>query len=161
MILWCNNTERWWPEIPVLISIATATAVMGTVCLDVYRKERATRRFSRRGSRIFKMVFKQSCWFIAAFYVTWVPYFALQYMWSSGKAFSAYGFILFAGTSVPLQGFWNFFVYIRPRYLINGVTASDNTRCSAFRNCLSWRRKSLPSSSVKDERQTEMNCTQR
>ena len=48
---------------------------------------------------------------------------ALQYMWSSGKALTNYGFILYAATSVPLQGFWNFVVYIRPRYIKANVEA--------------------------------------
>ena len=38
-------------------------------------------------------------------------------MLSSGKAYDNYGLILSASTLVPLQGFWNNFVYIRPRYL--------------------------------------------
>lgn len=37
-------------------------------------------------------------------------------MWSSGKGYSNYGLILSAAILVPLQGFWNNFVYTRPRY---------------------------------------------
>lgn len=51
---------------------------------------------------------------------------ALQYMWSSGKALTNYGFILYAATSVPLQGFWNFVVYIRPRYIKGNVDMLPN-----------------------------------
>ena len=38
-------------------------------------------------------------------------------MLSSGTAYDNYGLILSASTMAPLQGFWNNFVYIRPRYL--------------------------------------------
>jgi hypothetical protein len=43
----------------------------------------------------------------------------LQYMLSTGKGYDNFGLILSAATLVPLQGFWNTFVYIRPRYLSN------------------------------------------
>lgn len=123
MILWCNNTAKWWPDIPLAIAIVAATCLMVSICVHVYFTERASdrwrgRRESRRSRRsLANQVFWQSFWYIIAFYITWVPYLALQYTWATGKAFSSYGFILFAGTMVPLQGAWNCFVYIRPRYL--------------------------------------------
>ena len=40
-------------------------------------------------------------------------------MLSTGKGYDNFGLILSASTLVPLQGFWNTFVYIRPRYLSN------------------------------------------
>lgn len=40
-------------------------------------------------------------------------------MLSSGAGYDNYGLICSASTLVPLQGFWNNFVYIRPRYLSN------------------------------------------
>ena len=123
MILWCNNAASWWPDIPVAIAIFFATVVMGLVCYDVYNKERNSDRWKREGEKAYRKqslstrVFWQSFWYIVAFYVTWVPYLALQYTWASGSAYTNYGFILFAGMMVPLQGAWNCFVYIRPRYL--------------------------------------------
>eukprot|EP00804_Cyclotella_cryptica_P008353 CCRYP_018338-RA/>CCRYP_018338-RA protein AED:0.29 eAED:0.31 QI:0/1/0.66/1/0/0.33/3/1352/190 len=126
MILWCNNSARYWPESPVIFSIATATFVMGDVCQHVYKNTRATRRYSASRGRISKTVFMQACWFTGAFYITWIPYVALQYMWSSGRALTNYGFILYAATSVPLQGFWNFVVYIRPRYIKGAVQMVPN-----------------------------------
>jgi hypothetical protein len=36
-------------------------------------------------------------------------------MWSSGRGYKSYGLILAAATMVPLQGFWNFIVYAKPR----------------------------------------------
>lgn len=49
--------------------------------------------------------------------MTWTPYLALQYFWASQKAYTHYGFILYAGTAVPLQGAWNCFNYMRTRQL--------------------------------------------
>mmetsp|Transcript_38457 Transcript_38457/g.38825 ORF Transcript_38457/g.38825 Transcript_38457/m.38825 type:complete len:126 (+) Transcript_38457:1139-1516(+) len=54
---------------------------------------------------------------LRSFYMTWTPYLALQFLWASKKAFGNYSFILYAGTVVPLQGVWNFFVYARNRQL--------------------------------------------
>ena len=58
-------------------------------------------------------VFRQSCWYLVPFYLTWVPYIALQYTWASRSGYSSYGFVVTACTLVPLQGFWNCVVYIR------------------------------------------------
>merc|ERR1712087_58065 len=42
-------------------------------------------------------------------------YLALQYAWAAGVGYSQYGFVLFACTLVPLQGFWNSVVFFRIR----------------------------------------------
>jgi hypothetical protein len=53
---------------------------MGIVCHDVYKKEKASSRYSAAGNdmNLTKMVFNQSLWFVGAFYITWVPYLAFQ-----------------------------------------------------------------------------------
>ncbi len=53
------------------------------------------------------------------------PYLALQYVWSSGN-YSAYGFVLFAGALVPMQGFWNCVAFKRNQIkrIMNNVTNS-------------------------------------
>lgn len=146
VILWCNNAASWWPDIPVAVAIVIATGVMSIVCWDVYKKEKASKRWkmTRRGSStgtslgrqsssadistrreyssastsmrrqdssanrnnesFTSKVTRQTFWYLMAFYMTWPPYLALQYAWASGKAFTMYGFILFAGSAVPLQG---------------------------------------------------------
>ena len=55
-------------------------------------------------------------------------------MLSSGQGYDNYGLILSAATLVPLQGFWNSFVYIRPRYLskIAAHVGSSFRRVSSF-----------------------------
>jgi hypothetical protein len=40
----------------------------------------------------------------------------LQFMLASGKGYNIYGLTLTASTLAPLQGFWNFIVYAKPRY---------------------------------------------
>lgn len=70
--------NRWWPEVPVIISIAALTVIMGAVCLDVYKKEKASAGYTGGRRRLTMKVFKQACWFVSAFYFTWVPYLMLQ-----------------------------------------------------------------------------------
>jgi hypothetical protein len=122
MVLWCDNTASWWPDIPVALAILSATVIMGIVCWDVYKKEKASARWrgdgtGRARNKLSIQVFWQSFWYLMAFYLTWPAYLTLQYSWASDTYFSNYGLILSAGTMVPLQGFWNFFVYIRPRQM--------------------------------------------
>lgn len=127
MVLWCNNTGNYWPEIPVVIAILIATGVMMNLCVYVYHEEKASERFRVGGSDTLSMkFFWQSLYYLAAFYLTWPPYLALQFMLASGAAYSHYGFFLFAGTVVPLQGFWNFLVYARTRK-INAVSIIRQT----------------------------------
>lgn len=113
MFLWCNNTASWWPDIPIAISILAATVVMVIVCVDTHRKVQAYKRELQLGEAnvrtLSTKVFWQSFWYLMGFYMTWPPYLALQFLWSSGKAFTNYDFILYAGTVVPLQGVWNCF----------------------------------------------------
>lgn len=139
MLLWCNNTGSWWPEIPVILAIFVATVIMGTVCLDVYKKEKRSAKWrggafaggERASNKLSTRVFWQSFWYLMAFYLTWPPYLALQYSWSSNNYFTNYGLILTAGMLVPLQGFWNFWVYIRPRQ-VKKASAYVRNRGSAF-----------------------------
>jgi formate hydrogenlyase subunit 3/multisubunit Na+/H+ antiporter MnhD subunit len=69
---------RWWPEIPVLLAIFSPTVSMGDVCLSVYKKEKASSRYTGGKTKLSKMVFKQALFFVGAFYITWVPYLTLQ-----------------------------------------------------------------------------------
>lgn len=85
--LWCNNTASYWPDIPVAVAIGLATVIMGTVCWDVYSKEKATKKYhsGRTGrTRLSTKVFWQSFWYLLAFYLTWPVYLALQNTWAGG-----------------------------------------------------------------------------
>mmetsp|Transcript_9023 Transcript_9023/g.16415 ORF Transcript_9023/g.16415 Transcript_9023/m.16415 type:complete len:151 (+) Transcript_9023:224-676(+) len=115
---------------------------MCTIAIDVRKKSHTSARHSlrRKSMALSRMVFKQALWFTGAFYVTWVPYLAMQYMWTTGTAFYVYGFILYAASSVPLQGFWNFVVYVRPRYLNDAkasrLTAPIRSRATTLRTSI-------------------------
>lgn len=112
VVLWCNNSQNYWSEIPVILGIAVATIVMINLCWFVYKSERASRRFRRHnaGERqsLSHAFFLQALVYLCSFYLTWPPYLALQLMIARGQAFSHYGFYLYASTAVTLQGFWNF-----------------------------------------------------
>ena len=69
---------RWWPEVPVILAIIAATGIMGLLCHHVYKIETQTTQYTSIGASLSMKVFKQSCWFVIAFYITWVPYLTLQ-----------------------------------------------------------------------------------
>ena len=62
--------------------------------------------------------------------MTWPPYLALQYSWALGRSFTNYNFILYAGLVVPMQGFWNSFVYARNRGLRTAVQSMRSSLAS-------------------------------
>lgn len=137
---------RYWPEIPIILSITSTTVIMGNICIHVYKQTKSTARYSPSRNISFT-VFKQACLFTGAFYFTWVPYIALQYMWSSGKFFSNYGLILYAALTVPMQGFFNCFVYVRPRYK-ERIYESVSTLAGSISRRLSFQ-KEQPTSQTK------------
>lgn len=125
-ILWCNNSRKYWSEIPVVVAILIATGVMINLCWFVYKSERASQRFRQHSTEdrtsLSSAFFKQSLVYLGAFYLTWPPYLALQMMIAIGRAFYNYRFILFAGTAVTLQGFWNCIFHLG----LNGKTLGTN-----------------------------------
>lgn len=141
MMIWCNNTAEFWPEIPLIAAIAAATIIMSALCCHVYRQESRTTQFTGASTGFSGRVFEQACWFLAAFYFTWLPYLLLQYLWASGRAFYSYGLILYASTSIPLQGFWNWIVYSRPRYF--RMESRRRSTLSKMRNIVANRQKNL------------------
>ena len=69
---------RWWPEIPIVLALVQATAIMVDVIYTVYQQEKATSRYTGGSRRMSKMVFHQAIFFVGAFYITWIPYLVLQ-----------------------------------------------------------------------------------
>jgi len=69
---------RWWSEVPVILAITAATGIMGNLSYHVYKNEKRTSVYTHSGCRLSIKVFKQSFWFVVAFYITWAPYLALQ-----------------------------------------------------------------------------------
>jgi len=120
VVLWCNNSAAFWPEVLVAIAILTITVIMMDLCFYVFQVERKTARWrgtSDVSGTISKTerVFWKSFYYLMAFYVTWLPYLVLQFMLANKKAYTSYGLFLTAGILVPLQGFWNFLAHIRTK----------------------------------------------
>lgn len=122
------------------------------VCWDIYSKEKASKKWRRTASSdkaskerkkqsLFSRVFWPSFFYLLAFCLTWPPYLGLQYAWAGGSSFTNYGLILTPATLVPLQGFWNMPVYIKPRY---GNQIAESVRRAVTR----FRGSSLPTRST-------------
>lgn len=107
--------------------------------MGVIQTEKKSRRYSTHAqtNSISTLVVKQSFLFVGAFYICWVPYLALQYVWATGRAFTSYGFVLYAASSVPMQGLLNCIVYIKPRYFRRGSMASSSRNATTWFSC-SW-----------------------
>jgi len=125
VILWCNNSASFWPEVLVAIAIMTITVIMIDLCFYVFQVERKTARW--RGTSDVtgtisktERVFWKSFYYLVAFYLTWLPYLVLQFMLANKRAYTNYGLFLIAGILVPLQGFWNFLAHIRTKKNMDG-----------------------------------------
>lgn len=132
----------------MILAILYATIIMGDVTYSVYKKERASSRYTGGSNKLSKMVFQQALLFVGAFYITWVPYLTLQFLLSSGTGFEIYGLFLAAATMAPLQGFWNFVVYARPRYFAKGVTGMSLFRSRKFSSSFGRNKKSGDTSNI-------------
>merc|ERR1719469_726614 len=122
VILWCNNSLSYWPDVPVAIAIITITVIMIDMCFYVYQVERKSSRWRRRTSTATgtkQIFFWKSFYYLMAFYLTWPPYLVLQFRLSNKKAYTNYGFFLIAGILVPLQGFWNFLAHLRIKRIVD------------------------------------------
>jgi len=121
LFIWCNNSNPYyWPEIPVFLAILATTCIMASICYDVWKTEKASSgdRMSVSGQAPETMtsrMFWQSLWYCGAFWLTWIPYLALQYAWNSGEGYTSYPSILIPATLVTLQGCWNAVIYFRRR----------------------------------------------
>jgi hypothetical protein len=111
------------PEVPVIVSIIMETCIMGKMCYSVYKTDKASSTYTSHGGRMTIMVFRKACWFVGAFYVTWLPYLSLQYAWSFGKAYDAYGFILASGTMVS---------FVRLCFVLQDYDIDNLTLTAAF-----------------------------
>ena len=93
------------------------------ICLFVRRQEKAMEKYRTRSvaaeqlsdmeqkSSYARSVFVQSMLYVGAFFLSWMPltcgFLAVYRPWMP----------LVVSTLNPLQGFWNAFIYARPRYL--------------------------------------------
>ena len=56
---------------PVILSILYTTIIMSDVTYSVYKKEKASSRYTGGSNKLSKMVFKQAMYFVGAYYITW------------------------------------------------------------------------------------------
>jgi hypothetical protein len=89
----------------------------GVKCNGATRTVRSSDRAPCRPSsvkRLQRSVFWQCFFYLTAFYVTWPIAIAGNYLSEKkeGPPFSFWVFVFFLN---PLQGFWNFLIYTRPR----------------------------------------------
>jgi len=146
MFLWCNNSAKWWPEIPIILALIAASTIMFTLYRHVSKEEKVMIMY-RRGSinsldSMSNSVMWESAWYLLSFYCTWTPYLVLQYLWASEEAYFAYNLATVAGTLVPLQGFWNFCNYMRKKMKLIGydVIYEMNLSIKSFSE-MNWSRK--------------------
>lgn len=112
----------------------------------VKTQENVSRRW-RRGSGVFgkeslkKDVLHQALFFFFAFLVTWLPPTITNFILVV-KEDSPYWIIVLTMAAAPLQGLWNFLIYIRPRYIRyrrRSIPTTVHTQVPGVRNVLSVR----------------------
>jgi len=81
-------------------------------------QERRTQQYSTCQNKLSlsKRLARQSYLYVGALYITYIPVIVTRLtQLLSGVTY--YGMILTIAVTIPLQGFWNLLVYLRPRYL--------------------------------------------
>ena len=138
--------DTWWPAlvfyiIPNLFVTVMATIMMVRVYLRVRHQTRRmsrwefrSARFSTDGTtdsgqqqqqqqskklRLDRQVFWQAVLYLSAFYATYTAqiYTAFQAGASIRRSDDSYAIFLLVVILTPLQGFWNAFIYFRPRWM--------------------------------------------
>lgn len=120
---------QFWIQLAYVVIIATNTAIW----LYVRRQERAMHAYStsrrvlttRSDAKLVKMkkksnhargVFIQSMLYVGAFLLSW-SWATIFHLISWIGGYQAFWPVLLINAFLPLQGFWNAFIYARPRYL--------------------------------------------
>lgn len=107
--------------IPVLLCAIIDVIALFKVYCTVRKQEKVVKRL-RRGSHtserknLTKEVANQALFFFLTFFVTWTPSTVTNFVLHF-KYRPQYWVIALVLTVTPMQGFWNFLVYVRPRYL--------------------------------------------
>ena len=102
--------------IPKWLSILVVTWNMVRIHQSVWRKEQASQRFSMRNTHLAKQLARQSYLYVGALYLTYIPV-VMTRMTEVLTGSVYYGMIVTISITIPLQGFWNLMVFLRPRYL--------------------------------------------
>lgn len=79
--------------------------------------QRKQQRHQSRGRVNFsRQIAQQSYLYVGALYITWLPVIVLRgVQLASGVTY--YWLLVWVALSIPMQGFWNLLVYLRPRWL--------------------------------------------
>jgi len=172
-----NNPDRHNPNYGIyrlafMYSEAWAIMIFLTICmtiiyfhvlkqekrLDKYR----ARRFSQKKRKQSKKIRNQAFLYVGCVYMTWIFGSVFRFMQFAGKTPPTYIVILFV-TFFPLQGFFNFVVYMFPRiqrYFKEGVPLTQSfkrTKSSFFsslQNSISKRRRSQ----TQTQAETQVSC---
>jgi hypothetical protein len=112
-----------WFFVPGWFSFVCQVTALTIVYREVLRQERMNERFVfadhddvRRRNRS-NAVFGQALWYGVAFCLTWMfPTISKIAVLVTGQKHVALGFL--SATFYPLQGFWNWIIYNRPKYVM-------------------------------------------
>ena len=111
---------RWvFVGIPLWICIFAITGLMTTVLLKVHNQEKRSRKWragaEQKGRQLTQKVAKQAAWYVSSFYITWLIPTITRAMSAVGKQ-PPFALMFLVVLLIPLQGAFNFFIYMRPRY---------------------------------------------
>jgi hypothetical protein len=99
---------------------------------DSTRIAAATARNKQRAASKSRKIAVQGLLYVGAFYVTWLfPTISRITELVAGRNYFPIQFL--DTLLIPLQGFFNFFIYIRPRYLISRKLNPNNGFCKTLR----------------------------
>lgn len=110
--------------IPKWLAVSFVTAIMVAIHRSVWRQEQSSQRYSMRNgstvtrtrSRLARALARQSYLYVGALYITYIPVIITRLTEViTGTVY--YGMIVSIALAIPLQGFWNLLVFLRPRYL--------------------------------------------
>ena len=112
---------RWiFVGIPLWICIFAITGLMAAVLFKVYNQERRSRKWragaENKGRQLTKKVAEQAAWYVSSFYITWLIPTISRAMSAFGKQ-PPFALMFLTVLMIPLQGAFNFVIYMRPRYV--------------------------------------------
>lgn len=110
-----NATLYQWlfDVIPKWVTVLVVTFNMVWIHRVLLEKERASQRYAARQTQASRQLARQSYLYVGALFITYIPAIVtrLTEVLTGGVY---YGMIVTISITIPLQGFWNLMVYLRP-----------------------------------------------
>lgn len=108
--------------VPISVAIVLSAFAMFAVYVKVLRQSRTANRwrFGKGGGangKLVRKVFWQAFFFVVALYGSWPILILAEYSGNNQNFFQLYWFWVLTLTLAPLQGFFNLFVYTRPKMM--------------------------------------------